>query len=41
MTMLEEPELKDKDGNRVEFEQEAYGCKVTSKITRPNMVCDM
>ena len=37
-TMLEEPEWQDKDGNRVEFESEAYGCKVTSEITRPDMV---
>ena len=37
-TMLEEPEWQDKDGKRVEFESEAYGCKVTSKITRPVMV---
>ena len=27
-----------KDGKRVEFESEAYVCKVTSKITRPYMV---
>ena len=38
MTMLEEPEWQDKDGNRVEFESEGYGCKLTSKITRPDMV---
>ena len=38
MTMLEETEWQDKDGNRVEFESEAYGCKVTIKITRPDMV---
>ena len=38
MTMLEEPEWQDKDGNRVKFESEAYGCRVTSKITRPDMV---
>ena len=38
MTVLEEPYWQDKDGNRVEFESEAYVCKVTSKITRPDMV---
>ena len=37
-TMLEEPEWQDKYGNRVEFESEAYGCKVTSKTTQPDMV---
>ena len=30
--------MQDKDGNRVKFESEAYGCRVTSKITRPDMV---
>ena len=38
MAMLEEPEQKDKDWNHVEFESEAYGCEVNSKITRPDMV---
>ena len=33
MTMLEEPEWQDKDGNRIGFELEAFGCKVTSQIT--------
>ena len=33
MTMSEELEWQDKYGERVEFESEAYGCKVTSKIT--------
>ena len=32
VTMLEEPEWQDKDGNRIEFESEAFGCKLTSKI---------
>ena len=32
------PELQDKDGNCVEFESEAYGCKVTIKIARPDVV---
>ena len=36
--MLEEPEWQEKDENRVEFEPEAYGCKVTSKIYRPKIV---
>ena len=36
--MFEEPEWQDKDGNHVEFESEAYGCKVNSKITRPDVV---
>ena len=31
MTMLEEPEWKDNDGNHIEFESEVYDCKVTSK----------
>ena len=30
--------MQDKDGNCVEFESEAYGCKVTSNITLPDMV---
>ena len=38
ITMSEEPEQQDKDENRVEFESEAYGCKVTSKNFRPEMV---
>ena len=38
MTMLEEPVWKDMDGNRVEFESEAYSCKLASKITQPIMV---
>ena len=38
MTILEELEWQDKDGNRVEFEPEAYGCKVTSKIYRLDIV---
>ena len=38
MKKLEEPECQDKDGNRVEFESEAYGYKVASKITRPDIV---
>ena len=36
--IMEVTEWKYKDGNRVEFQSEAYGCKVTSKITRPDMV---
>ena len=38
MTMLEETEWQDKGRNIVEFESEAYGCKVTSKINRLDMV---
>ena len=38
MTMLEEPEWQYKDGKRVEFESEAYRCKVSTKITQTNMV---
>ena len=38
MMMLGETEWQDKDGNRIEFESEAYGCKVTSKFYRPGMV---
>ena len=38
MKTLEEPECQDKDGNHAEFESEAYGCDVTSKITQPDMV---
>ena len=38
MTMSEEPEWQYKDGNRVAFESEAFGCKVTIKISRPDMV---
>ena len=30
--------MQDKDGHCVEFESEAYGCKVTSNITLPDMV---
>ena len=30
--------MQDKDGNCVEFESEAYGSKVTSNITLPDMV---
>ena len=26
------------EGNCVEYESEAYGCKVTSKFSRPDMV---
>ena len=33
MILLEEPEWQDNDGNRVGFESEAYGCKVSSKTT--------
>ena len=42
MTMLEEPEWQDKNGNRFGFESEAFGCEVTSKIFRPDVVllCD-
>ena len=36
--MLEETEWQEKDGNRVEFESQAYVCKVASKITQPDMV---
>ena len=38
VTMLEEPEWQDKDGNRVESESDTCGCKVTSKFYRPEMV---
>ena len=38
MMMLEEPEWKYKDGNHVEFESDEYGCKLTSRFSRPNMV---
>ena len=38
MKMLEELEGQDKDGNQVEFESEAFGCKVTGKVYRPDMV---
>ena len=38
MKMLEEMEFQDKDGNRVEYESEAYVCKVTSRITLTDMV---
>ena len=38
MTIMEEPEWQDKDDNHVEFESEAYGCTVTSKITPPYIV---
>ena len=38
MTMLEELEWQDKDGNRVKFKSGARGCKVTSKINRNDMV---
>ena len=38
MKMLEGPEQKHKDENYFEFKSEAYGCKLTSKITQPNMV---
>ena len=36
--MMEELEWKDKDGNRVEFESESYGCKITSKITQSEIM---
>ena len=35
--MLEETEWQDKGRNRVEFESEAFGCKVTSKFYQPKM----
>ena len=38
ITILEEPEWQYKYRNHVEFEFEAYGCKLTSKIIRPDMV---
>ena len=38
MMVLEEPKWKDKDGNHVKFGSEAFGCKVTSKISQPDMV---
>ena len=38
MMMLEEPEWQHKDGDSVGFESDSYGCKVTSKISRPDMV---
>ena len=38
MMMLEEQEWKHNNGNHVGFESEAYGCKVTSRIYRPDMV---
>ena len=38
MKMLEEPKWQDNDGDHVEFESEAYGCKVTSTITLSSMV---
>ena len=38
MKMLEETEWQDNCGNNYKFESEAYSCKVTIKITRPNMV---
>ena len=38
MTMLEELEWQDKDGNRVKFKSGARGCKVTSRINRNDMV---
>ena len=33
MMMSEEPEWKYKDGNHVEFESDAFGCKVASKFS--------
>ena len=38
MTILDKTECQDKYGNCVEFESEAYGCKITSKISQPDMV---
>ena len=38
MTMLEDLEWQDKDGNRVEFESDAYGWKGSSKNSWPDMV---
>ena len=38
MTMLEDLERQDKDGNRVEFESDAYGWKGRSKNSWPDMV---
>ena len=38
MTMLEESERKENDGNRVEFGSEAYVCKVTTKSFWPDTV---
>ena len=38
MTMLKKLEWQYKYGNCVEFESKAYGCKVTSKCTQPDMM---
>ena len=38
MTMLQKLEWQGKDGNRVEFESNTYGCKVTGKFSQPGMV---
>ena len=38
ITILEEPDWQYKYRNNVEFEFEAYGGKLTSKIIRPDMV---
>ena len=38
MMVLEGQEWQYKDGNRVEFESDAFFCKVTSNISRPDMV---
>ena len=38
MTILEEPEWKYNDGNRIGFESKAYGCKLTSKSSWPDTV---
>ena len=38
MMILEEPEWQDKDGNHVEFESDAFVCKVASTLSRPDMV---
>ena len=37
MTMLEGPKWQEKDRESVEFESEAYGCKLSSKNYRTDM----